>query len=142
MPVVNEYRDITKGIHQAVKDRLEDKYGYRIEYPNHVLDKEVDKAWVKVSIISGNSERRELGDVTDNRPMRNIGILQFDVFTPGGEGTAETALIVQTIIDEFKPSVINNVRFDGVSPSVVTGRIEGTYWRETAQSSFYSDYFI
>ena len=142
MPVVTNYKAITQGIHQAVKQLLEDQYGYPTEYPNHNLRKEVDKAYLKVSIISGNTERRELGDVENNKLFRTVGILQFDVFTPGGNGTAESDKIVQTIIDEFSSKVINDVRFRKVDPSVIAGRIEGTYWRETAQAPFFSDYFI
>jgi len=103
-----------KTIKDAIKTRvnteLEVAQSYTIQYDN--VDKATpdNAAWIRVTILPGQSSDRSVGSPGSN-VIRHMGIVVFQIFTPINTGDKDAYDIQEIIRTSFKPATYGGVKY-------------------------------
>lgn len=101
----------------AIEKRTQDNYTtYPVRYENVRFEEPSKAPWVSLSILNGRGQRVSIG--TSRALHRHAGVIQFDVYTPEGEGT----VVARQIADELS-TLFNEVQFSAGSSGTITTRV-------------------
>lgn len=130
--------DMRNVIRRRFKRLIADPLALQMQVDNQLEPPPEDgRAWLRLSILPGSTELRELGG--DDKRYRTPGIAQASVYGAIGTGDAEVSGIATTIQDEFCEVTEDGVRF--LCPSVSPGFFEGAFFRVDVNCPFYTDEF-
>ena len=108
-----------------------------VHYDNAPFDRPVDLPWARLTILTGESIRADLGSL--NIRYRNPGIAIFSVFTPISIGMQKSNELVDYLAGQFRSITSNRVTFR--TPDVKYIGREGNEWQTNIICPFFSDHF-
>lgn len=100
-------------ISTALDGHIEDMVGVpAIAWPNRVFEPVVNTIYIRPTLLPGDTIPETFDD------DMAIGIYQIDIFTQGGKGKNEAAIMLDKIADRFK--VDTQLTYNGVTVQIKT----------------------
>lgn len=111
--------------------------GVILRYPNQDTETNID-TWIRVAFLTGGYFQGDFGSPTNKR-FRQVGILQFAIFSKLKRGIAVQNAIVDLINTAFRSKKVNGVLYKTPDPKTI-GR-DGEYWQINVDCPFWVDVF-
>ncbi len=115
-------------IRTQFKELVADVLGIQVQYDNVALEPPDNEAWVRLTILDGDSTRSSYGT------YKTTGVVDISVFIPLGEGDQEAFSIADRIVNAFLPATVQGVQFRVPSASSI-GR-SGRFWQVSVTCPF------
>jgi hypothetical protein len=118
------------------KSQIADVLPLTTQYDNENLDNPDNDIWCRLTIKSGETLQKSVGNPEGNRE-RTPGIMMVQIFGPIGKGDSDLRNIADLITDAFRRVTDNGVTF-GTPSRYESGR-DGSEWQINVNCPFYAD---
>lgn len=110
----------------------------RIAWPNILFEPQPDENWVRFSVITGEAQQ-----VTTGCPGANVvryqGIVDIQIFTPRGIGTASANALADKAVAVFDGLDIHGYHFNRGYKVNVAGNAKDSFFQMNARIPFQRD---
>lgn len=129
---VQEFDDLASAFNSAWGDDI------RVAWPNIIFEPRPDESWVRFTVITGEAQQ-----VTTGCPGANVvryqGIVDIQVFTPRGGGTATANAMADKAIAIFDTLDIAGYHFNRGYKVNVAGNSKDTFFQMNVRIPFQRD---
>lgn len=130
------YRDVHQEIETRFKTLVATPQSLTTEYPNSApLSPAAGTRWARVTVRADDAGIPEIGPSPRNRI---VGVMIVQLFAPLNEGMGETLDIVDAIVQNFRGTSANGIRWDSAYANLV-GRDPNGFWQTNVTCRFTAD---
>lgn len=127
----------TLQIHDNIIQAFETYWGNKTEvaWPNLSLDSTQLSEWIRISVIFGDSDQKEMGGVTNKH--RQFGTVIVEIYVDQDSGARRSLELADFASNFFHTVKVTDVTFR--SPDIDHIGIESSWYKKNVACDFYSD---